>query len=327
MKKIGTTTLAVALLLAFLPGMALAQLDCAAYANYPGAEPEGYAAQCLGGVAAPRVGGGSLEAPTDMAFAHDIGFVSTNVVSHELGDFPGQTITGSNTAAIFGYAYEETGTTLYAVNQDTLSLGTMDAAGVFTSVGPLTGLVGGDTVTGIAFTGDGTCYVSSVNAVTATLYTCDRTTGTLTPVGSQTDTGLLIEIVASCTGELYGHDIGTDSIYSIDPMSGAATLIGATGVDANFAQGMAFDRNDGVLYAYLYEGGGFNQYGTIDLGSGAFNQLSIDDPLGEFEGAAQTSCGAVGGGASLEDIPTASTWGLLALVLLLAAMGAAVLRR
>lgn len=318
-------SLAVALLLAFLPGMALAQIDCEAYANYAGAEPEGYAAQCLGGVATPRVGG-SLEAPTDMAFAHDIGFVSDNVVSHELGDFPGQSITGSSTAAIFGYEYEETGTTLYAVNFDSDTLGTMDAAGVFTTIGPLTGLLGGHTVSGITFTGDGTCYVSSTDGTNGALYTCDRATGALTLVGSQTTTPLLIDITASCAGEIYGHDISTDSFYTLDPGTGAATLLGPTGVNANFAQGTTFDRADGVLYAYLYEGGGANQYGTIDLGTGAFTQLAVDNPLGEFEGAAQTSC-AVAGGGSLEDIPTASTWGLLALVLLLAGMGAVVLRR
>jgi hypothetical protein len=53
---------------------------------------------------------------------------------------------------------------------------------------------------------------------------------------------------------------------------------------------MDFDNGTGTLYAWTYQGGGANQYGTIDLATGALTPLSIDDPFGEFEGAALTYC-------------------------------------
>jgi hypothetical protein len=87
---------------------------------------------------------------------------------------------------------------------------------------------------------------------------------------------------------MYGHDIGTDSIYTIDTATGAATLVGLTGYDANFAQGMDFDNDDGTLYIFLYLGGGANVYGTVDLATGAVTPLAVDNPTGEFEGATAT---------------------------------------
>jgi hypothetical protein len=86
---------------------------------------------------------------------------------------------------------------------------------------------------------------------------------------------------------MYGHDIATDSIYRIDTSTGAATLIGATGYNASYAQGMDFDNNDGTLYIFLYEGGGANRYGTVDLNTGAVTPLATSSPQGEFEGAIQ----------------------------------------
>jgi hypothetical protein len=53
---------------------------------------------------------------------------------------------------------------------------------------------------------------------------------------------------------------------------------------------MDFDNSDGRLYAWIYQGSGANQYGTIDPATGAFTPQSMDDPFGEFEGATQTLC-------------------------------------
>ncbi len=97
-------------------------------------------------------------------------------------------------------------------------------------------------------------------------------------------------------GQMYGHDITTDSIYQIDPTTGAATLIGLTGYAANYAQGMDFDNDDGTLYIFLYIGSGSNVYGTVNLTTGAVTPLAVSAPLGEFEGATQTT-------AVLPDVP------------------------
>ncbi|MGH2536738.1 MAG: DUF7507 domain-containing protein, partial [Candidatus Promineifilaceae bacterium] len=77
-------------------------------------------------------------------------------------------------------------------------------------------------------------------------------------------------------------------------------------VNSNFAQGMDFDNEDGTLYAWTYQGGGANQYGTIDLATGALTPLSVDNPQGEFEGATQTTAGPPGPCATTGDIPWVS---------------------
>jgi uncharacterized repeat protein (TIGR01451 family) len=223
-------------------------------------------------------------APTDMGFAQDIGYISDNFVTFVLDDFPGQTVLGTTTDAYYGMDFDPEATTLYALNDTTGELGTIDLAdGTFTALVPCpapvdiwTGL-SIDPVTGVFYASDAT-----------SLYTIDPATGASTLVGPF-GTSLMIDIAMGPNGDMYGHDIGTDSTYLIDPATGAATLIGPTGYNANYAQGLDFDNEDGTLYIFLYQGGGSNVYGTVDLATGAVIPLAIDNPLGEFEGATQTS--------------------------------------
>jgi hypothetical protein len=71
------------------------------------------------------------------------------------------------------------------------------------------------------------------------------------------------------------------------------TLVGPTGVDSNFAQGMDFDNESGKLYAWTYQSGGANKYGTIDTSTGALTVLSSNNPIGEFEGAIKNTCSTI----------------------------------
>ena len=98
----------------------------------------------------------------------------------------------------------------------------------------------------------------------------------------------MIDIAVNPAGAMYGHDIFTNSIYTINTSTGAATLVGPTGYLANFAQGMDFDNEDGTLYIFLYIGTGVNHYGTVNLATGAVTALATTNPTGEFEGATQT---------------------------------------
>jgi len=228
------------------------------------------------------------------AFALDIGFVSDNFTTHDVDNFQGASVIGANALPIFGMDFDETATTLYAVDSTAQQLGTIDInTGVFTAIGPTVPLAGHN-LTGLSIDPTtGEAFLSSVDgpvATTAALYTLDLATGTPTLVGTNTTTTLLIDIAIDCTGTLYGHDIATDSLYTIDRATGVPTLIGATGVAANFAQGMDFDNDSGVLYVYAYEGSGTNTYGTANLMTGLITPLAVDDPLGEFEGATQTQC-------------------------------------
>ena len=63
---------------------------------------------------------------------------------------------------------------------------------------------------------------------------------------------------------LYGTDTSTDELITIDPASGASTVVGALGFGA--VQGLAFDPNSNTLYGTDTS---TDQLITIDPASGA----------------------------------------------------------
>jgi hypothetical protein len=258
----------------------------------------------------------TTNAVTDNASFLDVGFVSDNFGTHTMGDLSNQTVTNAaNPETFFAMDYDETATVLYAIDNNTASLVTVDqTTGTIASVIGVMNFIGGETPTGIAITSDGTCYASGTDAAQSTLYTCDLTTGALTVVGSQATTPLLIDIAASCDGTIYGHDIGSDSFYTLSTADGSATLLGPHGLAANFAQGMTYDREAGVLYAYIYTGGGTNTYAQVNTADGSIIALNTDNPQGEFTGASQTSCLPPPPPAI---IPSSSFWSLIMLTLML----------
>jgi hypothetical protein len=264
--------------------------ECSKYVNYAGAEPIGYAEICLG-ITPPRIPqrSGALFGPTDIAYAQDIGFVSDNFVRHQLDNFPWQTIVGQQAAAIFGYDFDVTAEVLYALNDDTKQLGIIDLnTGSFNPLGQTLPI--SETLTGLTIhplTGD--AYVSTADDLLGSqLYSIDLSSGLMSFIANITNADIVIDIAINRDGVMYGHDITSDSIYTIDTATGWATLVGLTGIDANFAQGMDFDNSDGKLYAWIYQGGGANQYGIINLDTGALDPLAISNPEGEFEGATKT---------------------------------------
>ncbi len=271
----------------WVPEVVTSASQCAQYENYAGAEPAGYADYCTVSTAPPRLESVSApQGPTDIAYAHDISYITDNFVSFTLDDFPGQTVLGQNNMALFGYAFDRSGTILYALDNTGKQLGVVDTTdGTFTPIGPSTPL-DGHTLSGISIhpvTGE--AYVSTTNNIISALYTIDLTTGELTLIDTIPELPLLIEISFSPEGVLYGHDIGEDAIYIIDTETLDVTEVGPTGYFANFAQGMDFDWSDGTLYIFLYMGSGANVFGTVDLDTGAVTPLDVDDPEGEFEGA------------------------------------------
>ena len=115
-----------------------------------------------------------------------------------------------------------------------------------------------------------TAYVSAHDS-SSKLYTIDLATAQVTLVGEITP-GIIIGIAADAAGNLYGLDINDDSLYNIDKTTGQGTAIGSTGLDLNFAQDIAFDRDNGTLYGALYAmGGGLYQ---IDVNTGTATLLA-----------------------------------------------------
>lgn len=196
------------------------------------------------------------------------------------------TVIGPQAQEIYGLEFDSATGILWGVS-NARELGQLDTlTGEFQVVALMTGIGTGETVTGLAFLDGQTPFYLSTSHDSSSeslLYTVDPASGAATLVGPM-GVALMIEIAINAEGAMYGHSVDTDSIYSIDPATGVATLVGPTGYDANFAQGMAFDRSTGVLYAWLYQGGGVNTFATIDLATGAATPVATP-PLGEYEGA------------------------------------------
>jgi len=89
------------------------------------------------------------------------------------------------------------------------------------------------------------------------LYTVDPYDASTELVGGFGVPYSVIGIASDGEGNLYGNtvDFTADSqLYSIDPDTGEATLIGDTGLQLLFAQDMAFDKEAGILYQAAYFG-------------------------------------------------------------------------
>lgn len=94
----------------------------------------------------------------------------------------------------------------------------------------------------------------------------DLNTGKSTQVGAFNlpDGAGMLALACNLNGEMYG--ISTDdNLYKIDKATGAATLVGATGVNAAYIQAMDFDRNTGELY--WANTGTYSLY-TVDVATG-----------------------------------------------------------
>ena len=259
-------------------------VDCAAYQNSTQSEPYEVAYACR--VSLPDIPTSSILAPTDLGYAQDIGYISDNFVSFNLNNFPGQTVIGTNNAAYYGLDFDPTAEILWALNDTTDQLGTINlSTGAFTGVVACPPGGGASSWTGLAIDPVTGIFYASTGS---NLYTINPATGAATLIGPF-GTSLMIEIAINMNGAMYGHDIGTDSIYSIDKATGTATLIGLTGYNANYAQGMDFDNQDGTLYIFLYIGSGSNVFGTVNLSTGAVTPLASNAPQGEFEGAVKTA--------------------------------------
>ncbi|GAB4173683.1 MAG: hypothetical protein Kow0020_08960 [Wenzhouxiangellaceae bacterium] len=300
--------------------------DCEAASNWPGREPAWYADACLGD--RPDSGGTVQGIPPSGSTAYMLSFGIfapanlTGAITYPMPDINSPTQLATSVPALFSADFNQSTGVLYAVNNDDGSIGTVDlSTGVYTSNATLTGISAG-TLTGLAWDPTtGVWYLTVGNE----LYTVDPDTGIATLIG---DTGLsiLIEIKFDAAGQLYAVDISDDSLYAIDKTTASATLIGPLGFNLNFAQGMAYDYADNTMWAWMYQGGGLVDWGTIDLSTGAatsFVNFTNNGPE-----AAGAILGGFGGGGipDIEPVPTLSATGLIVLVLVLAGLGLVVIR-
>jgi len=82
------------------------------------------------------------------------------------------------------------------------------------------------------------------------LHTVNLETGALSQVAtfSGYSGSLLLTMAIKLDGTMYVVDIGAANLYTVNKTSGLCTLVGSTGCNIGYAQGMAFDHLDGTLY-------------------------------------------------------------------------------
>ena len=187
---------------------------------------------------------------------------------------------------------------VYVVDNDSQQLYAIDTAtGAGTIIGPCVPNPG-QTWTGMAYDSTtGVMYGSATDGATATLFTIALDTGTTTVVADIANAPYNIDIAIDASGQMYGHDISFDSLIAIDKATGATTVIGSTGFDANYAQGMEFDEEANTLYLAAYNNAtGVGELRIADTSTGATT------PIGQFPGGAEVDALSIatGGGG---DVP------------------------
>ncbi len=141
---------------------------------------------------------------------------------------------------------------LYVIDYTLNELHTLDTAtGIATTIGACTP-ISVHVWTGATGTAEGTLYASSTDDAHSYLYTVDIGSGTATVIGEITNATIIIDIAINADGQMYGVDIFADNLVRIDPATGAGTVIGSIGFDADYAQGMDFEPVSGVLYLAAY---------------------------------------------------------------------------
>jgi hypothetical protein len=306
--------------LAFLASpLSASGLDCQALANSPGVEPGGYQGRCLGLLApkaASQVPPSLNGAPDDtLGYAAQLafldGFAAQGLFQFPLPDFSLAEQVGEleETPNMFGLDFNTAATRLYGIQvlagSTATRIGTFDLqTGAYRATTLVLGLNNlREQVTGLTIDPrGGDAYLSTISILTnnpqiseARLYRLDINNGVATPIGRMLPEEInpvFIDIAMNCEGDLYAHNITDDALYQLDVGNAEATLIGGHGLPANFAQGMDFDNADGQLYAWIYTGAGNNNYGTLDLDTGAFTELNGNALVGQFEGAVSGTCPA-----------------------------------
>ena len=190
------------------------------------------------------------------------------------------------TTSLYGaMEFNNTGT-LYCIAVAAASpLQSLDTAtGVLTNLGAITGL-GAEQVLGMAFNSvNNTMYLTTTVAGSDKLYTLDLTTRVATLVGSPGQN--FFDIAINSTGMAYGVSIA-DNLYSIDLTTGLATLIGPIGFDANFIQGIGFDRQTDTLWYAAYNNTVMRgELRTVNLTTGGTTLIAPFNPLAEVCGFA-----------------------------------------
>lgn len=207
------------------------------------------------------------------------------IYSFPLDNPSSMTLEGANPASLFADDLAGDGN-VYALNYDTNYLVKIYNGGVTRNVGPLTGLVSGETVTGLSWNrANNMMYATSTSGEAGHLYSVDLASGALTLIGETTGSLAPIWLEIDNNGLAYSADITSDNLSLIDLTTGAATAIGNLPYDIIYAQDADFNTSTNELYAALmYDSGDASSLGKIDVATGAVTIVGTTDgrELGAF---------------------------------------------
>jgi DNA-binding beta-propeller fold protein YncE len=158
------------------------------------------------------------------------------------------------------------GTSLYAMDDATNTLYTIDPNTYALTLVGYTGVGTGDFGDMAYDPGSGTAYWIAGRG-NDTLYTLNLNTGKATQVGSYGIDDMFALAYDPATHGLYG-DATNGNFYSLDPSTGKATLIGSNGV---YPGGMTYNSTSGQLI--LTMAGGTGTFYSIDPTTGKATQL------------------------------------------------------
>lgn len=177
---------------------------------------------------------------------------------------------------------------MVAVNADDGWMYFIDAAtGIRFPLAPLPP----DDYTGMTYdpTTDTFFLASTICGLGSWLYTVDPFVGAVFPVGEITNAPCAIALAADSSGDLYTYDLVGDNGLRVDKFTGAGTILGPLGFDANFAQGMTYDGETDTMYLAAFNNFEFRaELRSFDRDTGATTFLGVIGPgdLREFTYAA-----------------------------------------
>lgn len=137
-------------------------------------------------------------------------------------------------------------------------------------------------------------------------------------IGMMTNVNVIIDIAFDNDGLLYGLDIAPDQLVLLDPGTATGTVVGPVGFNANFGQGMDFDRRTNTLFLFSY---------SLDTSRAELRSVDTLTGYSEFIGNIGDSTFFTVEGVieeappSVLEIPTLSTTSSLILILILGAYG------
>ena len=150
-------------------------------------------------------------------------------------------------------------------------------------------------------------YVIGFNDTLSTLYELDIGTFNASAVGA-CDSGVFIAAEATQVGAIYGVNMSDDNLYTIDRLTGAATLIGSTGFSLSYGQDISWNGNTSTLYGMLYDETQGGIFGTFDTSTGSFNTISVPgDQIAAFAVNANYNSLSESNGPSVSIFPNPAT--------------------